>query len=152
MRNKFTLLLLTAFLTIIVSAAGAQTNSGLEVSNPRLIYDINRKVNFRTENSTSSNLNPLTTEIVQEISALFRNTGTKSIKQISWQYIGYKDASRTEIKFVYTSKNTTVIAPGDAARLNKIGRFWGRSSYMEARVFRVEYADGTIWEVAKIKK
>lgn len=81
LRNKITIL--TAMLFLAIISVKTQTTSGLEISNPQFIYDINSRFNFRSANSTSSNRAPFTAEVVQEISALFRNTGSESIKRVS---------------------------------------------------------------------
>lgn len=151
LRNKISILTLTAFLVIMSVSAAAQTPPDLEISDPQFVWNVNSKFVIRTANSTSSELTPLTMEMVQEISALFRNTGTKTIKRVSWQYIGYEDVARTKIWFAYTSRNKTTILPGDEVRLNKLGSYTGRARAVEAKIFRIEYADGTIWEGEKTK-
>jgi hypothetical protein len=129
----------------------AQQYANLEVSNPQFVYDVNSNFNLRTANSTTSKLAPVTMGVYQEVSALFRNTGSKSIKSTLWEFIFYEDAMRTKVERVYTSRSKTIISPGEMIRLKKVGRLSDHTQYQEAKVVRIEYEDGTIWEGVKTK-
>ena len=149
MRNKIMILAAVVFLTAIYGAA--QTPASVEFSDPKIVWDADRKFNIQYPNSPSSSRAPFTTEVVQEISALFRNTGSRTITKISWEFITRKADSPTKIEYVYTVSSKTNIAPGETVRLSKTGIFWGRSVSLEARAVRVEYADGTVWQGTKTK-
>jgi hypothetical protein len=149
MRRKTFIILMLVFSTFI--SISAQTGSGLEVSKPEFIYDVNARFKPKTGDPTLNNRAPFWTEVVQEISALFRNTGTKTVKKVSWQFIIYQNHARTEIRGIYNFKNSAEILPGSSLRLSKDGRFEKSSRFNEVNVFRVEYTDGTIWEGPKTK-
>lgn len=149
LRNGFALFTSLMFLTVF--SVAAQTSSNVEVSNPQFVYDINNKFVFRYANSTSDSRAPFTTEVVQELSALFRNNGAKKITRVFWEFIVYKNSTRTKIKYIYNFKNKTEILPDNEIRLSQTGRFWGNSECMEAKIFRVEYSDETVWEGARTK-
>lgn len=149
---KVTIIKLALFLLILPVVAAAQTPSDLEVSDPQNAWNIYSKWNFRYANSSAGDVNPFTVQPTQAISALFRNTGTKSIKKVSWQFIGYKDAAQMKIKFLYTVKNKTEILPGDSLRLRSVGVYPDYSLHTQAKIFRIEYADGSVWEGTRAKK
>lgn len=140
----------------------AQGLPHLEVSDPQSRYDVNSRFNLHTANSTTSARSPLTiTHPVGEVSALFRNTGTKPIKSITWEYLFFKDATETELLKIYTSSAKTVLLPGESVRLRKQGyklepilpiRKMNTAPYKKARVIKIEYSDGTIWQGVKSKR
>jgi hypothetical protein len=143
-------MLLVMMLFSMIGGVAAQTSANVEVSDPQFVWDVNRKFNFQRANSSNPRA-PLSPDPVQEISASFRNTGTKTIKKISWEFITHKADAPTKIEYVHTVNSKREIAPGETVRLSKTGIFWGRSVNLEARVFRIEYADGTVWEDARTK-
>lgn len=151
------IILLTAPISIL-----AQGQPLLEVSDPQLRYDVNSRFNLHTANSTTSARSPLTsTQPIGEVSALFRNTGTKSIKSVTWEYLFFKDVTETVLLKIHTSRTKTVLLPGDSVRLKKEGynlepilpiRKINTVPYKKARVIQIEYADGTIWHGVKTRR
>jgi hypothetical protein len=91
-----------------------------------------------------------------EVSALFRNTGRKTIRSVTWKYIFYKDKQRTDVLATYTFSSGKRIEPGASARLKESvsalsgPRRW--TDYHGVIVSRIQYADGTVWRSAKGKK
>ncbi|HEX8457506.1 MAG TPA: hypothetical protein VF656_09430 [Pyrinomonadaceae bacterium] len=143
------------FLFIVPLAIAAQTPSDLEVSDARFIYDVNASVGPSGGYSNSGGGLPATTVTdspVQQVSALFRNTGTRAIKSVAWEYVVYKDASEQEILKVYSVRSNRTILPGASVRLAKEGYHLKHSPHETARVTRIEYADGTVWQGAKTKR
>jgi hypothetical protein len=140
----------------------AQGLPHLEVSDPQLRYDVNSRFNLHTANSTTSARSPLTiTYPIGEVSALFSNTGTKSIKSVTWEYLFFKDATESELLKIHTSRAKTVLLPGESVRLRKEGynlepmvpiRKVNRPPYKKARVVQIEYTDGTIWRGVKTRR
>ncbi len=131
----------------------AQNRLELEVSDPQWTYDAYDR--FRLRSAASSRVDigsAVTTPGVQEISALFRNTGSKTIKSAAWEYILFKDANETHIQRIYTSRNEMVIAPGESVRLRKSGFGLQYSQYVKVRVTRIAYMDGTLWQATKTKR
>jgi len=151
MRNK--IILLTAIVFSMVAGVAAQTAANqVEVSDPKFNMNIYGRYNIGLPaNPPQGSRAGLSFDPLQEISASFRNTGTKTIKKISWEFITQKQDEPTEIEYVYTVNSTREIAPGETARLSKTGAFWTRGINPKARVFRIEYADGTVWEGKKTK-
>lgn len=147
-------LLILSCLTLFfhcVSQTSAQMPPNLEISKAKFVYDVNSKLNIYAGNSTSSQRAPFTTDIVQEISALFRNVGNKTIEEVKWEFVIYKDAEYRKVDHVYTVKNKETILPNETVKLRKLGRFFEYSQYLKANVLFIEYADGTIWEGVKTK-
>lgn len=150
MRNK--IILLTAILFSMVAGVAAQTAAdNVEVSNPKFVWNIYSKYNVGLANMNSGNRAALSFDPLQEISANFRNNAAKTIKKVSWEFITHKINAPTEIEYVYSVNSNREIAPGETVRLSKTGVFWGTGINVEARVFRIEYADGTVWEGTKTK-
>ena len=140
----------------------AQGPPPLEVSDPQVRYDVNSRFNLHTANSTTSARSPLTiVHPVGEVSAQFRNRGTKSIKFVIWEYLFFKDATERKLLKIHTSRTRTVLLPGDSVRLRKQGynlepilpiREVNSAPYKKARVIQIEYADGTIWHGFKTRR
>jgi len=144
-------MLLAVMIFSMIIGVSAQTAANVEVSDPQFVWNVYSKYNIGTANSTSSNRAALSFDPVQEISAGFRNTGTKAIQKISWEFITHKVGEPKKIEYVYTVNSKRAIAPSETVRLSKTGVFWGRGVNLEARVVRVEYADGSVWEGARTK-
>jgi hypothetical protein len=140
----------------------AQGGSPLEVSDPQVGYDVNSRFNLHTANSTTSARSPLTiTHPIAEVSALFRNTGAKTIKSVTWEFLFFKDLTETELLKIHTSRTRTVLLPGESVRLRKVGyrlepilpiRKVNIAPYKKARVIQIQYADGTIWHGDKTRR
>jgi hypothetical protein len=81
----------------------------------------------------------------RETYALVRNSGTRKIKVVSWDYVFYEDAARErEIKrFPFRSKET--IPPGETKFLSEQVDEGPPSSYGGVVVRRIDYDDGTSW-------
>lgn len=150
MRKKIILLTAIVFSMVAVAAAQTAVNS-VEVSNPKFVWNIYGGYNIGQSPSISGSRAGLSFDPLQEISADFRNSGAKAIKKISWEFIAHKIDDPAKIEYVYTVNSNRAIAPGETVRLNKTGVFWARGSNLQARVFRVEYADGSVWEGTKTK-
>lgn len=140
-------------LLVLSVSVKAQSAPDVEVSDLRYVYDVNR--NFELRAPSEQRVSPastVTSSPVQQVSALFTNTGTKSIKAVTWEYVIFKDAQETELLQVYTTRSKTMLLPGQAARLDKTGYQLKNTQYMKARVTRIEYTDGTIWQGTKTKR
>lgn len=126
-----------------------------EVSDPQFAYDVNARFRPSTQLFAKDNITDskgTTNWIVQERSALFHNTGTKTVESVTWEYILYRDAAKTDLARVYTIRNRTKILPGESLRLKKAVYSMTTSPYKNARIVRIEYADGTIWKGTKTSK
>lgn len=128
-----------------------QTAPDLEVSDPQWVYDVNRKFNIHSRNGSSNKRSPVTTPVVQEISALFRNTGEKTVAEVGWEFIVYSDEDFDRIKRIYRVRSEKEIAPEETVRLAGTGIFRERSPYRKVNVYRIEYTDGTVWEGDRTK-
>jgi hypothetical protein len=153
-RQTGNLLVAISMLLLVLSvSAKAQSAPDLEVSDLRYVYDVN--ANFESRAPSERRISPASTVTsfpVQQVSALFTNTGAKSIKAVTWEYVIFKDAQETELLHVYTIRSKTALLPGQSARLDKTGYQLKNSQHMKARVTRIEYTDGTIWQGAKTKR
>src|SRR5689334_3806313 len=115
---KLTALVASALLFVTTNSASAQKGPGLEVSDPQWGGRQNAVVtmphNIPVDRGQAANNPPAT-----EISALFRNTGQKIIKSVTWKYIFYRDEARTEVLASYSFHNDKRIASGASVRLKK---------------------------------
>lgn len=80
-----------------------------------------------------------------QISAIFRNKGTKAIKSVKWEYLLYRDTQGTDLARLYRFQSNKRILPGESKRLKKGGYDLKHSAYKKIRVTRIDYADGTVW-------
>lgn len=152
LRNK--LLISVVFLLVApVSIAAQEGAPGLEVSDPRFRYDVNAGVDPLVSFSgrQPSPMTTVTDSPVQEVSALFLNTGAKAIKSVSWEYIVFKDAEEKKILRVHSIRSDRVILPGESVRLKMEGYRLQNSQYEKARVTEIKYADGNVWRGTRTK-
>ena len=124
----------------------AQTRPDIEVSDLQWTHDVNRKFRLKRPYKHYSAPAP---DFVQEVSAVFRNAGTKPVKSVSWEYVVYEDSNPSKVVRVYKFRSKVMLRPGESARLSKQGLSIQHRRQVEARVARVEYADGTVWQRAK---
>lgn len=93
---------------------------------------------------------PNATRITQrETYALVKNSGTRKIKAVTWDYVFYEDAKHEhEIKrFEFRTKET--IGPGEMKFLGEYVTVEAPSSYGAVVIDRLEFEDGSSWERAK---
>ena len=124
----------------------AQDPPGVEVSDLRWTHDVNRKQGLRGYDTGSPAPAPA---FVQEVSAVFRNAGTKPVKYVTWEYVVYEDSDPTKVVRVYKFRSKVILRPGESARRSKQGLSIQYRRRVEARVAKVEYADGTVWQREK---
>ena len=147
MQNRNALIVALMVLLIVPFSVRAQDSPDLEVSDPQFFLDVN--VGFKKNPIPSP---PAVTPRVQEVSALFRNKGTKIIKSVEWEYVVFNDAKETEVKHVYRIRSNKTLLPGESVRLGYEGYHLKYSQYRKARVIRIKYGDGTIWQGTQTKK
>ena len=154
MRPRHAFLIALVFLFVAPASIAAQSAPGLEASDPRFRYDVNAGVDpaISFSGKQPSPMTTVTSSPVQEVSALFLNTAAKAIKSVSWEYVVFKDAGQREILRVHSINSNRMIRPGEAVRLKMEGYQLQHSPYEKARVTRVIYADGTVWQGAKTKR
>lgn len=140
------LIVILGFLFVITESAAAQIPTDLVASDPQFTYDIHREFNRSRNYSMLSTDSP-----VQRLSALFRNTGSKAIKSVFWEYITFKDRDEKELSRVFSIHNNRTILPGESVRLIKQGYRLPDSQYKRVHITRIKYADGTIWQGMKTK-
>ncbi len=90
---------------------------------------------------------PNATRITQrETYALVKNSGTRKIKVVTWDYVFFEDAKREhEIKrFQFRTKET--IAPGEMKFLSEYVSNEAPSSYAEVVIDKLEFEDGSSWQ------
>jgi hypothetical protein len=151
--NRYKLTAASLILLIVPFTAMAQAPPALEVSDPQFAYDVSAKLEVRG-GYTGKNPAPATTVTdspVQRVSALFRNRGAKAIRSVAWEYVVFEDAEQTKVRHVYRILSKRMLHPGGSARLWKEGYHLDDSPYREARVTRIEYADGTTWRSTQTK-
>ena len=141
------MLITVALVTLLAPAvAVAQDQPDVEVSDLQWRHDVNKKYRLRGNFARSPAPSP---DFMQEVSALFRNAGTKSVTFVTWEYVVYEDSDTTKELRVYKFRSKALLRPGESARLSKQGFRIQHGRRVEARVVRVQYADGTVWRRAK---
>lgn len=135
-------LITVMWMLLLTAPAVAQNGPDVEVSNLEWTHDVNGKHRVRANFARTPAPSP---EFVQEVSAVFRNTGTKVVRFVTWEYVIYKDSDPAKAERVYKFRNKVPLGPGESARASKQGFGIQHRRRVEARVVRVEYADGSIW-------
>ncbi|MDQ1592037.1 MAG: hypothetical protein QOG71_2664 [Pyrinomonadaceae bacterium] len=143
-----------AFLFVVPISVSAQSAPDVSVSDARFTYNVNQGVD-PLDSAPGKRASPstiVTSSPVQQVSALFRNAGAKTIKSVSWEYVVFKDAGEREIVEVYAVNSERTILPGESVRLKKEGYHLKNSPHVTARVTRIKYADETEWRGARTKR
>lgn len=156
MKFKFSLVVLAAFVLLCVSPpARAQEESAppqLEVSDPQWIYlSVRESSNFPSTapSGDADGLMSSTSAATHAVSALFRNTGSKTVKSVTWEFLFFKDEQRTRVEKRHTFRGKQEIRPGESARLKNVSYRPRATEYAAVRVVRVDYTDGTTWRADK---
>ena len=126
--------------------AVAQNPPDIEVSDLQWTHDVNRDHRLKGYYARSPAPSP---DFVQQVSATFRNVGTKPVKSVTWEYVVYEDTDPARVVRVYKFHTKALLRPGESERLSKQGLGIQHRRHVEARVVRVEYGDGTVWRRAK---
>lgn len=136
------------------TSALPQDAPGLEVSDLR--WESSNAIhpsryNTPTDRGQAANVLPSS-----EASALFRNTGRKVIKSVTWKYVFYKDPQHIEVAARCTFRTRKRIDPGGEVRLKESvfstsePRTW--TDYHAVAISRIVYADGSVWNTEAGKK
>jgi hypothetical protein len=133
-------------LLVLSVPAVAQNAPDVEVSDLQWTHDVNRGHRLKGYYPRSPAPSP---DFVQKVSATFRNVGTKPVKSLTWEYIVYEDSDPSKVVRTYKFRSKTRLRPGESERLSKVGLGIQYRRQVEARVIKVEYADGTVWQVTK---
>ncbi|HLL70629.1 MAG TPA: hypothetical protein VK363_04300 [Pyrinomonadaceae bacterium] len=155
MKYKLSLTVLAAFVLLCVSSSARAQDGAqppLEVSDPQWIYlSVRESSNFPSTapSGDPDGLMSSTSAATHAVSALFRNTGTKTVKSVTWEYVFFKDEQRTRVEKRHTFRGKQEIRPGEAARLKNVSYRPRATEYASARVVRVDYTDGTTWRADK---
>jgi hypothetical protein len=88
-QTRIAIIAASIFLLIAPFSAMAQNPPDLEVSDPLWVYDVNVRFSVNAFNSgiigAQGGFN--SPYVVNEVSALFRNTGTKTAKSVTWEFV-----------------------------------------------------------------
>jgi hypothetical protein len=117
------------------------------VENPDDVFSEDPQGGVLAERRKHRGYDPLAIHVTRrETYALVRNTGTRKIKTVTWDYIFYETAKHEhEIKrFEFRTKET--IAPGEMKFLSEIVGEGPPSSYGVVVIQRIDYDDGTSWQ------
>lgn len=151
MKYRFSHAVLAAFVLLCLSPyarAQESTQPPLEISDPQWIYlSVRESSNFPSTapSGDADGLMSSTTAATHAVSALFRNTGSKTVKSITWEYVFFKDEQRTRVEKRHTFRGKQEIRPGESARLKNFSYKPRSTEYGAVRALRVDYADGTSW-------
>ena len=156
MKFKLSLVVLAAFVLLSAASPAARaqedgTTPPLEISDPQWTYlSVRESSNFPSTapSGDPDGLMSSTSAATHAVSALFRNTGTKTVKSVTWEYVFFKDEQRTRVEKRHTFRGKQEIRPGESVRLKNFSYRPRATEYAAVRVVRVDYADGTSWRVA----
>jgi hypothetical protein len=142
------LLVLVSWASLLFASvpAAAQNSPDVEVSDVQWTHDVNGGRRLKGYYALSPAPSP---DYVQEVSASFRNVGMKAVKAVTWEYVVYEDSDPGKTARVYKFRSKTLLRPGESVRLSKQGLSIRHGRHVEARVAKVEYADGVIWQRTK---
>ena len=153
MKFKLSLVLVVAAFALLCAQPSASAQDGatapaVEISDPQWIYlSVRESSNFPSTapSSDPDGLMSSTSAATHAVSALFRNTGTKTVKSVTWEYVFFKDEQRTRVEKRHTFRGKQEIRPGESVRLKNFSYRPRATEYAAVRVVRVDYADGTSW-------
>jgi len=83
------------------------------------------------------------TSIIFVASILVKNIGTKTVTAVEWEYLLFEKDAREPIKR-YRVRSKKTIPSGEQAELTKEVNPKGQEQ--QARLTRIEYADGSFWQ------
>lgn len=151
MKYKLSFVVLAAFALLCVSpSARAQEGAQppVEVSDPQWVYlNVRESSNFpnTAPSGDADGLMSGTATATHVVSALVRNTGSKIVKSVTWEYVFFKDEQRTRVEKRHTFRGKQEIRPGESARLKNFSYRPRATEHGAARAVRIDYTDGTSW-------
>lgn len=86
---------------------------------------------------------PAPNVIIFTATVLVKNIGTKPVTAVNWEYLLFEKDATEPIKR-YRVQTKKLIAPGEQAQLTK--EVTPKGQEQQARITRIEYADGTFWQ------
>jgi hypothetical protein len=123
----------------------AQKPLDLEVSDIKLTKDANKRFRSLIPSKEYIDFYSKNPFLLDEVSALFHNKGTKTIKSVKWEYVIYKDSAETEIAHTYKNHSKILLQPDESVRLQKSGYNLIQSPYKQIKITQIVYTDGSIW-------
>jgi hypothetical protein len=155
MKTLARLMIVTAFASLFIatSSASAQSGPGLEASDPH--WGSSGTVSVMPHGTTVDRGQATNYPPTAEVSALFRNTGRKAIRSVTWIYVFYKDELRTEVLASNKFRSGRRIEPGASVRLKESvsalsePKQW--TNYHGVVISRIKYTDGTVWQAENDK-
>lgn len=78
-------------------------------------------------------------------SIVVKNIGTKPVVAVEWEYLLFQKDAKDPIKR-YRVRTKKTILPGEQVELTK--EVTPKGQEQQARLTRIEYADGTLWQAA----
>jgi hypothetical protein len=126
------------------SAAKADRTSTSD-NNPAL-HRLSQNAEIAPKTSSSDPLGantPAPNAIMFTASVLVKNIGTKPVTAVHWEYLLFEKDAIEPIKR-YRVQTKKLIPPGEQAELTK--EVTPKGQEQQARITRIEYADGTFWQ------
>jgi hypothetical protein len=145
---SFILALSLAPQAVAVSPVGVPDQSGLEVSShywghirkredPNMPLSAQRLA--RARRNRRSMEPPLPEPVFRESYVLVRNTGTRTVKSVTWIYVFFEDAKHERELRRFTFRTKQKLAPGEMKFLTEGVGEKAPSSFGEVRIESVEY-------------
>jgi hypothetical protein len=126
-------------------AAAKADRSSTSDNNPAL-HRLSENAEIAPKTSTSDPLGantPAPNAVIFFASVLVKNIGTKPVTAVHWEYLLFEKDATEPIKR-YRVQTKKLIPPGEQAELTK--EVTPKGYEQQARITRIEYADGTFWQ------
>jgi hypothetical protein len=128
------------------SLAAARADRAATSDNNPALHRLSQNAEIAPKSSTSDPLGanvPAPNAIIFTASVLVKNIGTKPVTAVNWEYLLFEKDATEPIKR-YKVQTKKLIGPGEEAQLIK--EVTPKGQEQQARITRIEYADGTFWQ------
>lgn len=140
------LVVVVAWVGMAPASVIAQKTPDVEVTDVQWTIDVNSRQRLKGNYSSSPQASP---DFIQEVSAIFRNVGAKTVKSVTWEYVAYEDSNPSKKARAYKFRSKSLLHPGESMRLSKQGLNIQHRKHVEVHIVRIEYDDGTVWQRVK---
>ena len=128
------------------SQASAKADRAATSDNNPALHRLSQNAEIAPKTSTSDTLGantPAPKTIIFTATVLVKNIGTKPVTAVHWEYLLFEKDATEPIKR-YHVQTKKLIPPGEQAQLTK--EVTPKGQEQQAKITRIEYADGTFWQ------
>jgi len=128
------------------SQAAAKADRTSTSDNNPALHRLSQNAEIAPKTTSSDPLGgslPAPNAVIFTATVLVKNIGTKPVTSVQWEYLLFEKDATEPIKR-YRVQTKKLIPPGEEAQLTK--EVTPKGQEQQARITRIEYADGTIWQ------